>query len=73
MSSVFLVCVKDGGPLNQIMYISLTDWFFDPMYNQNRLDDGYGSEAGAPDDTDKPEDDALEFEKWRVRGRTISI
>lgn len=32
----------------------------------NRVDDGYGSEAGAPDDADKPEDDALEFEKWRV-------
>ena len=31
-----------------------------------RVDDGYGSEAGAPDDADKPEDDALEFEHWRV-------
>lgn len=30
------------------------------------VDDGYGSEAGAPDDVDRPEDDALEFEKWRV-------
>ena len=31
------------------------------------LESGYGSDAGAPDDTDKPEDDALEFEGWRLR------
>ena len=28
--------------------------------------DGYDSEAGAPDDTDRPEDDAEELELWRV-------
>jgi len=28
--------------------------------------DGYDSEAGAPDDTDHPEDDAEELEMWRV-------
>ena len=31
------------------------------------LADGYNSDTGAPDDTDKPEDDALEFESWRLR------
>lgn len=36
------------------------------QHNCDRVDDGYGSEAGAPDDADQPEDDALEFEKWRV-------
>jgi len=29
--------------------------------------DGYGSDEGAPDDTDRPEEDALEFENWRLR------
>jgi len=38
----------------------------EPTQQQRRVDDGYGSEAGAPDDADQPEDDALEFEKWRV-------
>ena len=30
-------------------------------------EDGYGSDVGAPDDTDRPEEDALEFENWRLR------
>jgi microfibrillar-associated protein 1 len=29
--------------------------------------EGYGSDAGAPDDSDRPEEDALEFENWRLR------